>query len=67
MLSRLVMSSTPLMTMSFARTSFQKIPVKNQILRQFHREGPETMTRAERLSKERTFRERLMQPAGPNG
>lgn len=67
MLSRLVLSSTPMLSMSMARNSIQKIPLRNQAFRQFSRDGRDTFTRAERIAERKTLRERLMAPAGPNG
>lgn len=67
MLSRLVISSTPMLSMSFARNSIQKVPLRNQVFRQFNRDGRDTYTRSERIVERRTLRERIMAPAGPNG
>lgn len=67
MLSRLVMSSTPMLSMSLARNGIQKVPLKNQVFRQFSRDGREPITRSERIAERRSLRERLMAPAGPNG
>lgn len=67
MLSRLVLSSTPMLSMSFARNSIQKVPLRNQVFRQFGRDGRDTYTRAERIGERKTLRERIMAPAGPNG
>lgn len=67
MLSRLVMSSTPMLSMSLARNGIQKVPLKNQVFRQFSRDGRETITRSERIAERSSLRERLMGPAGPNG
>lgn len=56
-----------MLSMSLARTTFQKIPIRNQVFRQLHREGRDSFTRAERVAERRTLRERIMAPAGPNG
>lgn len=67
MLSRLVISSTPLISMSLTRNGIQKIPLRNQAFRQYSRDVRDTFTRGERIAERRTLRERLMAPAGPNG
>lgn len=56
-----------MLSMSIARGSIQKIPLRNQVFRQFSRDSRETFTRSERIAERRTLRERIMAPAGPNG
>lgn len=67
MLSRLVLSSTPMLSMSLARHSIQKVPLRNQVIRQFNRDARDTYTRSERIAERKSLRERIMAPAGPNG
>lgn len=67
MLSRLVVQSQPLMSMALIGRNVQKMPIRNQIIRQLHREGRETMSRSERISHRQSLKEKIMAPAGPNG
>lgn len=67
MLSRLVVQSQPMISMALAGRNIQKLPIRNQIIRQLHREGRDTMTRTERIANRQTLKERIMAPAGPNG
>lgn len=52
--------------MALMGRTLQKMPIRTQIVRQFHREGRDTMTRAERIAQRQTLKERIMSPAGPN-
>lgn len=67
MLSRLVVQAQPMLSTVLARTTIQKIPLRSQIVRQFHREGRETITRSERIASRQGLKERILAPAGPNG
>lgn len=67
MLSRLVVQSQPMISMALTGRTLQKMPIRNQIIRQFNREGRDTMSRADRISHRQTLKEKLMAPAGPNG
>lgn len=67
MLSRLVVQAQPMLSTVLARTTIQKIPLRSQIVRQFHREGRETITRSERIASRQSLKERILAPAGPNG
>lgn len=68
MLSRLVVQSQPMISMALAGRNIQKLPIRHQIVRQFNRDGRDTMTRAERIAAQRqTLKEKIMSPAGPNG
>lgn len=67
MLSRLIVQSQPMISMALAGKTLQKMPIRNQIVRQLHREGRDTMTRTERISRGQTLKERILAPAGPNG
>lgn len=67
MLSRLIVQSQPMISMALARNTMQKMPIRNQIIRQFNNEGRETITRSERIAQRKTFKERIFAPAGPNG
>lgn len=67
MLSRLVVQSQPMISMALAGRNMQKLPIRHQIIRQFNRDGRDTMTRAERIAQRQTLKERIMSPAGPNG
>lgn len=67
MFSRLMVQSQPMISMALAGRNVQKMPIRNQIMRQFHREGRETMSRSERIAHRQTLKEKIMAPAGPNG
>lgn len=67
MLSRLVVQAQPMLSSALARNTFQKIPIRNQIVRQFHREGRDTMSRTERIAGRQGLKEKILSPAGPNG
>lgn len=67
MLSRLVVQSQPMISMALTGRSLQKMPIRNQIIRQVHREGRDTISRADRISHRQTLKEKLMAPPGPNG
>lgn len=67
MLSRLIVQSQPMISMALSRSTVQKIPIRNQLIRQFHQEGRETFTRSERIAKRQTLKEKIFAPAGPNG
>lgn len=67
MLSRLIVQSQPMVSMALAGRSLQKMPLRNQIVRQLHREGRDSMSRSERISHRQTLKEKIMAPAGPNG
>lgn len=67
MLSRLIIQSQPMISRALTGKTFQKIPIRNQIVRQIHNEGRDTMSRADRISHRQTLKEKLMAPAGPNG
>lgn len=67
MLSRLIVQSQPMLSMALTGRTLQKMPIRNQIVRQFNRDGRDTVTRAERISQRQTLKERIMSPAGPNG
>lgn len=67
MLSRLVVQSQPMISMALTGRTLQKMPIRNQIVRHFNREGRETITRSERIAHRQTLKERIMAPAGPNG
>lgn len=43
------------------------MPIRNQIIRQFGRDGRDTVTRSERIANRQTLKEKIMAPAGPNG
>lgn len=66
MLSRLVVQAQPMISMALTGRTLQKMPIRNQIIRQMHREGRDTMSRSERISHRQTLKERIMAPAGPN-
>ena len=67
MLSRLIVQSQPMLSMALTGRTLQKMPIRNQIVRHFNRDGRDTMTRAERIAQRQTLKERIMAPAGPNG
>lgn len=67
MLSRLIVQSQPMLSMALVRPTIQKIPIRNQIIRRFHGEGRETITRSERIAQRQTLKEKIFAPAGPNG
>lgn len=67
MLSRLVIQSQPMISMALTGRTLQKMPIRNQIVRQFNRESRETVTRTERIAQRQTLKEKIMAPAGPNG
>lgn len=67
MLSRLVVQSQPMISMALAGRNVQKMPIRQQIIRQFNRDSRETITRSERIAQRQTLKERIMAPAGPNG
>lgn len=67
MLSRLIVQSQPMISMALARNTMQKMPIRNQIIRQFHREGKETVTRTERIAQRQGIKEKIFAPVGPNG
>lgn len=66
MLSRLIVQSQPMVSMALAGRNLQKIPIRNQIIRQLHREGRETVTRSERIAQRQGLKEKIFAPAGPN-
>lgn len=44
------------------------MPIRNQIIRVFHQQGRETISRSERIvQRQTTLKERIMAPAGPKG
>lgn len=43
------------------------MPMRNQMIREFHQQARETVSRSERIATRQTLRERIMAPAGPNG
>lgn len=66
MLSRLIVTQQPLLAL--ARSSLSKMPMRNQIIREFQQQGRETFTRSEHIAQRKTtIRERIMAPAGPKG
>lgn len=67
MLSRLVVQSQPMISMALTGRSLQKMPIRNQIIRQFNRDSRETMSRSERITHRQSLKEKIMAPAGPNG
>lgn len=68
MLSRLIVQSQPMLSMTLAGRNIQKMPIRHQIIRQFKNDSRETVTRAERISqRSQTLKEKIMAPAGPNG
>lgn len=67
MLSRLIVQSQPMLSMALVRPTIQKIPLRNQIIRRFHGESRETITRSERIAHRQTLKEKIFAPAGPNG
>lgn len=67
MLSRLIVQSQPMISMALTARSIQKMPIRNQIIRQFGRDGRDTVTRSERIANRQTLKEKIMAPAGPNG
>lgn len=66
MLSRLIVQSQPMISMALAGRNIQKMPIRQQIIRQFNRDSRETITRTERITHRQTLKERIMAPAGPN-
>lgn len=67
MLSRLIVSQQPLLSMALARSTMSKMPMRNQMIREFNQQARETVSRSERIATRQTLRERIMAPAGPNG
>lgn len=68
MLSRLVLSP-PVLSTALFRSAAQKIPLRNQICRQFGQDARQSyQTRADRIATRRkTLKEWATEPAGPNG
>lgn len=56
-----------MLSMALVRPTIQKIPLRNQIIRRFHGESRETITRSERIAHRQTLKEKIFAPAGPNG
>lgn len=65
MLSRLVMQS-PMQMGTIIKSSKQLLPIRQQIVRQFARDGRQNITRNVK-SEKMSLKERIMAPAGPNG
>jgi len=55
-----------MISMALTGRTLQKMPIRNQIIRQFNRDGRDSMTRAERISTRQSLKEKIMAPAGPN-
>lgn len=68
MLSRLIVTQQPMLSMALSRSTFSKMPMRTQIIREFQQQGRETISRSERISQRKTtLRDRIMAPAGPKG
>lgn len=62
-----VQSQQPLIPAVFGRRFIHKIPIRNQINRQLHREGRDTIARTEENSQRQTLEKKINVQARSNG
>lgn len=65
MLSRLVVQSQPMISLAFTRTTMQKLPIRNQMMRQLHHGEREAIKKPEGITQR--LKELVSTPARLNG